>query len=153
MEWNGFHGGEGGQQIVSGERNEENWPPALKHESHQCLVLTVFIGSEQDSSKEIGGKIFTSKWLLTETSLRSSLGLSQMVPMGGQKEMQKALSLPTVGAFSEWSRESTMPQTLEVERNELSVSRSSQLTCLTLYNMETRKEKKDKIQKCLIYIS
>lgn len=45
-----------------------------------------------------------------------------MVPMGGQKETEKALSLPTVGAFSERSRESTMPQTLEVERNELCLS-------------------------------
>lgn len=47
--------------MASGERSEENWPPGLKHESHQCLVLTVPIGSEQESSKEIGGKIFTSK--------------------------------------------------------------------------------------------
>lgn len=36
--------------------------------------------------------------------------------------MEKALFLPTVGVFSERSRESTMPQTLEVERNELCLS-------------------------------
>ena len=61
MEWNSFHGREGGLQMASGERSEENWPPGFKHESPQCLMLTVSIGSEQDSSKEIAGKIFTSK--------------------------------------------------------------------------------------------
>lgn len=44
--------------MVSGKRSEENWPPALKHENHQCLVLTVPIGSEQDSSKEMGAQNF-----------------------------------------------------------------------------------------------
>ena len=67
-----------------------------------------------------------------------------MVPVGGQKEIQKALSLPTMGAFSEQSRESTMPQTLEVESELcLSLIPTDMLNTLLYGSQKERKKRQD----------